>query len=267
MNFVKEYLKNEVRIYVSDVQEISQKIIDLNNSQPLPSLAISTAIAAFAPFSLINKHGYTIAKLKSDGPIKFVNVEVDKNGNLRASYGNDEIYTDYDNKDINQIPIRLAFGNEGELEIKNIDDGKEVSRGIVPMTQGDVVGDLAYYFFQSEQINTAIITDVNMDNNGKVNRSRSVIFQMLPDHSEEDIKWVEQFIKNNKLSSQTIEQYIVKINGKFLQEKKIEWYCTCNEEKLLSVVKLLSTKDKKDIIKKNGYIEVKCSYCKKSYKE
>lgn len=264
MAYTKIIIKNNIRIYLSDFTDIAQEAILNHNTKPLASLALSTAIAVFGPLSFMKKEGRTIAHYKFNGALKNILVESNVEGDVRALIGNPDIVTDYDNKDINQIPIRVGIGESGTLKIINEWKDNQFG-GEVEMANGDITTDLAFYFDQSEQTQTAIISDVNMKNQKTINRAFSVIFQLLPSRTEEDIVWIEKFIQDNKMSTMSIEKYEVKINGNALETKLARWKCTCSEEKMKNLLKLVSKKEREEIIKEYGTLEVKCNFCNKKY--
>ena len=88
---------------------------------------------------------------------------------------------------------------------------------------------------------------------------------MLPEHSEKDILWVENFIKTNLLSENTVEEYVNKIDGNVLETTKFNWKCNCTEEKMISAAKTLPRKDIDELIEENGFVEIKCNFCNKKY--
>ena len=257
-------IKNNVRIYFSDFTEIAQEGIKLHKTSPLASLALSTAIAVFGPLSTMKKEGRTSALYKFNGPLKTLLVESNVNGDVRALVGNPNVVTDFDKKEINQIPIRVGLGEIGTLRIVN--EWKEQQfGGEVSMANGDITTDLAFYFDQSEQTRTAVVSDVKLKNSKTVERAFSVIFQLLPTSTEEDIKWIEDFIKENHLSKFTYDKYIKKINGLILEVKESRWKCNCSKEKMKSLLEMIPKSEKEEIVKKHGKLEVICNYCNTKY--
>lgn len=265
MSNTKIFIKNNVRIYLSDYTKIAQKGIELHKTLPLASLALSTAIAVFGPLSTMKKNGRTIAMYKFNGPLKNILVESNVDGDIRALVGNPFVTTDYDKKDINEIPIGVGIGETGTLRIVNEFKDKQFG-GEVDMANGDITTDLAYYFDQSEQIQTAVVSDVRMKDPKTIQRAWSAIFQLLPTRTEEDIKWIEDFIKENKMSSfKTIEGYEKKIQGVWLDTKETRWKCKCSEGKMLSILNSIPENEKKEIIKEHGKLEITCNFCNSIY--
>lgn len=261
----KILIKGNVRIYVSDFTDIAQAAIEKHKTKPLASLAISTAIAVFGPLSTMKKEGRTIALYKFNGPLKNILVESNVEGDVRALIGNPFVETDFDNKDINQIPIRVGLGEVGTLRIVNEWDNQQFG-GEVDMANGDITTDLAYYFDQSEQTQTAVVSDVNMKDKNSINRAWSAIFQMLPTRTEEDIMWVENFVKNKKMSSfNSIEDYIKEINSLFLEEKELRWKCKCTPGRMEMLLETMTPEEREQVKEEHGKLEITCNYCNTIY--
>lgn len=264
MGYTKLLTKNNIRIFVSDTTDVAQEAINHHKPTPLAGLTLATATNVFGPFGVIKGRGKSSAYIKSSGIIKNILVEMDAEGNIRSLVGNSQLPTDYDNKDINQIPIKLAIGETGILRVINQFAGENFG-GEVELAKGDIVTDFAYYFHQSEQIFTAVLSDVKLKDASTVERAYSVIFQMLPGHTEEDIVWVENFIKNNKLSTMTLDEYTSLLNAHELTKFNLQWKCNCSKEKMRELVALLSPEEVQEILAKEGKIEVTCNFCNTSY--
>lgn len=257
-------LKNNVRIYVSDFTEIAQTAIEKHQAKPLAGLTMSTAIATFGVLAIMKKEGKTSVFLSSDGALKNLGVESNANGDIRAFIGNPLIPTDADNKNPNDIPISIGTGDNGTIKVVH-QFGDHSFGGEVSMVAGDIVTDMAYYLDQSEQINSAVVADIKLKDAKTLDRAYSAIFQMLPLHGEADIQWVEDFIKNNKLSQYSLMDYINKIDGNLLETKETRWKCNCSEEKMKNLLELISEEERNQIIKEHGKLEVKCNYCNTIY--
>lgn len=264
MSNTKIIIKNNIRVYVSDYTEIAQEAMERHRTKPLASLALSTAIAVFGPLSAMKKEGRTVAHFKFNGPLKNILVESNVEGDIRALIGDPSVVTDYDNKDVNEIPLRVGIGEVGTLRIINEWKDQQFG-GEVALANGDITTDLAFYFDQSEQTQTAVISDVHMENANTVDRAWSAIFQLLPERTEEDIRWIENFVKKNKMSEGTLEDYILKINGTLLDTKSTRWKCTCSKEKMKSLLDMISEDERKEIIQEHGKLEVTCNFCNRIY--
>lgn len=257
-------IKGSMRIYISDYTDIAQMAIEKHKTLPMASLVLSSAISAFAPIVHMKKQGTVSVLYKFNGPLKNVLIESSVDGPVRALVGDPYVVTEYDEKDINKIPIGLGIGETGKLKIVNTYNGKNFG-GIVDIVKGDIVTDLAWYFDQSEQIKTAIISDVQMFDKSKVKNAFSVIFQLLPAATNGDIEWIEDFIQNNKLSLLSLKEYEEKINGLYLETKTSRWECICSDKKMLKILNTVTKDEQALIIEEYGKLEIRCNFCNTIY--
>ena len=264
MSKITTILKGNIRIYVTEATEVAQAAMDAHKTKPLGSLILSTAIASFGTLVSLYKEQKTSSIIKSNGASKTILVETKPNGDIRGLIGNPGVITEADEKDFNNIPLTVGIGDSGTLKIVRDVNGA-LFGGEVALANFDIVTDLAFYFDQSDQIFTAVLSDIELESPTKLKKANSVIFQMLPNHTEEEIKFVEEFIKDNKLSSMKPSEYIKKLNGMIIEEKEIRWKCSCSLKKMKEVIKVISKEEQEKIIKEHGKLEIKCNYCNKKY--
>ena len=264
MSKITTILKGNIRIYVTQATEVAQAAIDAHNTKPLGSLIISTAIACFSTLASLYKEQKISSIIKSNGASKTILVETKPNGDVRGLIGNPWVITEADKKDFNNIPLTIGIGDSGTLKIVRNING-DFFGGEVALANFDIVTDLAFYFDQSDQIFTAVLSDVKLETPTKLKKANSVIFQMLPNHTKEEIEFVEDFIKKNKLSLIEPSKYINKLNGIIIDEKEIRWKCSCSLDKMKKIIKVISKEERENIIKKYGKLEIKCNYCNKKY--
>lgn len=265
MPITKNILKGNIRVYLSDYTEIAQIAMNKHNTKPLASLVLSTAIAVFGPLGLMKKNGKVTSDFKVEGPIEQIIVDSSVDGKIRAFVKNPSIITDFDNKDVNSIPIKVGMGEKGKLQITNAYQDQTFG-GVVDMFKGDITSDLAYYFDQSEQVSSAVVSDVKMKDAKTVQRAYSCIFQLLPGCTEEEIQQLEAFLHRNKMSAFTFEQYEALINGELQAEYKVMWKCNCSKQRMKNILSMLSETERKAILKEHGAMEIKCNFCNQSYR-
>lgn len=265
-SYTKIIIKNNVRIYISDYQKVAEDILNIHKYTPLASLILAHGIATFGPLGFL----YDIEKIsilmKTNGAIKTFLLEFKEN-NIRALLGDGGVTTEYDESGLyNDIPLILGIGDEGLVRVGRFINNHPYTSE-VPLANGDMITDLAYYLNKSDQVFSAILNDIylNTNNHLKVDKAKSIIFQLMPDHNEDDIVWIETLIKNNNFKQITIDEYIKIIDGKELKYNNVISKCTCTSKKMLNAIKLLSNKDKKEL-SKDKEIEIKCDFCLKTIK-
>ena len=205
-------------------------------------------------------------KIKTNGAMKMLLIEI-QNQSLRALIANGQIATEYDQKNFNQIPLILGIGDHGMLHIGRIVNNETFSSE-VNLIKADLVTDLAYYLNQSDQTFSAIINDValNETNPQKVFKAKNVLFQLLPDYTEDDVIWIENFIKDYPLKNYSLEEYEKLIAGNYLKTLTMNGSCWCSKVKLINAINLLNDKEKKSLFSQdNQPIESICDFCNQKY--
>ena len=258
----KIIIKNNVRIYLSDYQKVTQDILNIHKYTPLSSLILANGITTFGTLGFLYGIDKVAVLMKTNGAMKTFALEF-KDGNIRALLGDGTVTTEYDNNKLhNTIPLILGIGDEGVVRVSRFTKNNPYTSE-VQIANGDMITDLVYYLNKSDQIFSAILNDVwlNEDNPLEVDRAKSALFQLLPNHTEEDVLWIENIIQNTDFKKTNLTNFIKLIDGKELQEHKIFSKCDCTSKKMLNAINLLSQKEKKEIIKKDEDIEIKCDFC------
>ena len=266
MSQTKIIIKNNIRIFLSDFQELSQQIIDYHDYLPLPNLILTNAISAFAPLRFLYNSKKILVKIKTNGAMQMLLVEI-QNQSLRALIANGQIATEYDKKNFNKIPLILGIGDHGRLHVGRIVNNETFSSE-VDLVKADLVTDLAYYLNQSDQTFSAIVNDValNEENPQKVFKAKNVLFQLLPDYTEADVIWIENFIKDYPLKNYSLEEYEKLIAGNYLETQTINGSCWCSKVKLINAINLLNYEEKKSLFSQdNQTIESICDFCNQKY--
>ncbi len=263
-SYTKIIIKKNVRIYISDYQNIAQDILKIHKYTPLASLILANGIVSFGPLGFL----YDVEKLsvliKTNGSIKTFLLEF-KNNAIRALLGDGNVVTEYDEIELfNEIPLILGIGDKGVVRVSRYVNNFPYTSE-VPLANGDMVTDLTYYLNKSDQVFSAIVNDVllNKKNHLKVDKASSIIFQLMPNHDEGDIIWIENIIKNNNLKELGIDKYIKIIDGVELKQYDVLAKCSCTLAKMINAIKFLSDKEQKDLLKEEKNIEIKCDFCLK----
>ena len=145
--------------------------------------------------------------------------------------------------------------------------------GIIPLQEGDISTNLAYYFVQSEQINSAVVLDVDFDDSDIISCSGGILVQAMPGALQEEIDAVIDSITGmNKLCSElethlSLED-ILKNNLPFefdiVKTKQLDFFCRCSLASFKSRLLLLEVAEIEDMRAKEQN-ELICQYCNKHY--
>ena len=265
MAITKIFIKNNVRIYLSDLQDLVQPILDQHNYLPLANLILAHALSSFSPLACLYDAKKMLIKIKSNGPIEMLLVEIE-NQAVRALVANGQIASEYDQSGYNEIPLILGLGNQGTLHISRIINNEQFTSE-VNLVAADIITDLAYYLNQSDQTFSAIVNDVYLDQTSpnKIGRAVNVIFQLLPGYEEADVVWIEEFIKQNPLKNYDLATYEELLATACIGQKTLIAQCWCSRQRLIEALDLLTPEAQKDLFKMDQEIESKCDFCQQKY--
>ena len=224
----------------------------------------------------------------TNGPAAGFSVEADSTGYVRGYLLQDKIPIE---KPLESWDLSPFFG-EGTLSISRIGEGmKEAQTGTVEIVHKNIAQDLAWYFSQSEQTDTAFNTSVQFDNLGRVIGAGGLFLQKMPsfggkkssksEFSEISDDELTQRVENAFRAMPSIGKWFSDggdmedvIYGLFREFKpqvtlnrEVIFDCPCSKEGFVSHIKALPKAELADIIAKDpNPLEVVCHTCGSRYK-
>jgi molecular chaperone Hsp33 len=209
-----------------------------------------------------------IVELKGKGPVSSVYGEAMSIGENRGfvSYS-----PDISDKPIENIGEALGAGVINVTRI--LYDRPEPVQSILPLQKGDVATDLAYYYQMSEQIPSAVILDVDFNEDGIISHSGGLIVQALPGTTQEELEEVYshlvgidslvRYFDDDKNPRDILEE-ILPFEFEVVRSSQLDFLCRCSKDSFISRLKTLSVDEIKDMQEKNDN-ELVCRYCNEHY--
>ena len=250
-------------------------------------------LAGALTIPMMKDREHTVIKYEGNGSADGYSVEADSTGYVRGFLYNEHIPV---NKPLENWDLKEFLG-VGNLTFSRVHkDDKYPQSSTVDVDSGNIATDFATYFAQSEQIDTAFNTSIQMDKQGRVIGAGSMYIQIMPktggtaklgsqvdSHVEEDeddekmIQKVENAFKacpslgllysEKEVDSEDIILGLFReFEPTITMQRDITFDCPCNEEMYVNYIKNLP-KDQLDDIKKNGPdpLEVTCRNCGSVY--
>ncbi|MDQ7038068.1 MAG: Hsp33 family molecular chaperone HslO [Aquificota bacterium] len=267
------------RVYVvraTRTVETARRIHDLS---PAASVALGRAMVGALLLTSLVKHATdqkVLLKIEGNGPVGTIVAEADGKGRVRGFVENPrvELFTrEVDGR--RKADLSRVVGSEGTLTVV-----KELRMGtpytsVVPLVSGEIAKDLAYYFFQSEQVPSAVGIGVLVGEDGSVTHAGGFLVQTLGGISGRVLDLLEKRVKDlppvteMMLSGKRPEDIAVTIleglKPQLIGLKEVEYYCPCSEEVAKASLHLLPEKEI-DEITQNGPAEVVCRFCGRVYR-
>lgn len=217
-------------------------------------------------------------KIEADGPVGGITAEASPGGKVRGYVKNStaELPSKSNGKfDVSGIvgPGTFYVIREAGFEIGF---KPEPYIGSVPIVSGEIAEDFAYYLAKSEQIPSAVMLGVLLQNKEPfVTAAGGVMIQMLPGANEHLITMIEDTIAHaphlttaiNASSHpiELIELALGEIDFEILEESEVAFECTCSIEKGISMVAALGKAEVESMLAEQKGAVMNCGFCNEVY--
>jgi molecular chaperone Hsp33 len=171
----------------------------------------------------------------------------------------------------------LGPWGEGLLSVLRTKDeeGGKPYIGTVPLLTGHLAKDLSFYWVQSEQIPSAVGLAVNLDGD-RVVSAGGFLVQALPGATAAEVQIVEKHIHEiHSLAESLAEdaspvhllsQIFQSTAFIMLEEKTLEFRCTCSWERVQRALLLVGTAELEAMLNEDKHAVVHCDFCAKEYR-
>jgi len=205
-------------------------------------------------------------RLEGNGPVGAITAEANRVGEMRGYVQNPAAKIDYpdenasigDGLGIGVLTVSKTLYNEAEPKTSTIE-----------LVKGDINSDIAYYMAQSEQILSATLLDISLNDDGSVKEAGGLLLQRLPEADEKEVEKIQKTITKLPSLATLFEEglYIDEImkmaskpfEVKELDRQPVHFFCRCSPERFKSALSMLSYEDLKEM--ENDSQEVVCHYC------
>lgn len=141
------------------------------------------------------------------------------------------------------------------------------------LVSGNITDDLAFYMVQSEQIPSAILLDVGIDEDGKITEAGGLLVQRLPDAPEGKIDLLQDKLKsfpsidsllgNGDYIDDIMQKAMKPFSVKELDRQPVDFFCRCTRKRFVEALNLLSYEDLRKISDQGQ--ELVCHFCNTHY--
>lgn len=216
-------------------------------------------------------------QLQSNGPLKGLTVDAHDDGTVRG-YPLAKAACPQARMDRRQ---RMAdwLGRQGVVHVVRDVGLKERIVGQVSLLCGEVDEDLEAYLRESEQIPSALGTELIFNNEGRIVAAGGVLLQTMPDSAKEAhvvLREAQHLLRSGGLydllavSAQTpdaVSRFLLGLHGLGLivhAETVLTFRCRCDKDRVASLLRGLSAADLDEMIA-DGKAEIECNFCSTKY--
>lgn len=262
-----------VRIYSALTTETVESARKIHDSWPTATAALGRVLTGTVITGVMSDNPYRLTvKFSGDGPLGTVVAVSNRRGEVKGYVDNPHV--DLSLNRSGKLDVGAAIGS-GTLTVVKDYGLKNPYHGVVPLQNGEVALDFAYYFAKSEQTPSAVSLGVLVEPDGTVKAAGGLIIQLMPGASEEKIASIEE--KLNQLppittllnSGITPAGIIAEITDptevKILEEIELKYWCDCSRERFLGPLLSIDPSELKEVFREQGQVEVRCHFCNRHY--
>lgn len=211
-------------------------------------------------------------RILGDGPVGAIVVDADHNGNVRGYV--QEPHVHLAPNAAGKLDVAGAVG-QGQLYVIKDLGLKEPYQGGIPLVSGELAEDFTQYFATSEQTPSAVALGVLVGTDNQVQAAGGFIIQLLPGASEEvaealerqleGIQSVTDMISAELDAEDILRRVLSEMELKILETRPVRFSCSCNRERLESVLISLGSDELALMEEEQGGAELTCHFCRHVY--
>lgn len=283
MDKIVRGISKNARFFVTDTTEIVRKANEIHKCTPGAISVLGRFLTAGIIMGATLK-GEDILTLRTDtdGVVGKMLLTTDSKGNIKGYLQNPGATLPETHEGGYKVSDFLGKGTLNVIKDMGL---KEPYAGISEINYGDIAQDITYYYYTSEQVLSVVSLGISFDKEGNIDYAGGYMIQLLPFADEDFITKLESKISamrsftelrkggmdldrivkliyedmEDENHEKLIEEYSI------LEEREVQYFCSCSKEKFLDKVVTLGQKEIDEIIVEEGALNVECHFCGKHY--
>jgi molecular chaperone Hsp33 len=268
-----------IRVFGAITTDTVAEAIRRHQTSPTVSAALGrTMTGALMMASTLKEVDRLTVKIEGDGPVGGITAEANGDGKVRGYVKN--AVAELPSKSNGKFDVSGVVGKGMFYVIREagFDIGlrPEPYVGSVPIVSGEIAEDFAFYLAKSEQIPSAVMLGVLLNNTAPfVAASGGVMVQMLPGANEHLITMIEDTIAHaphltsvigqDTHPSELVKLALGEIDFQILDEKDVTFECTCSMDRAKSMVSALGREEVASMLEEQGGAVMNCGFCNEIY--
>jgi molecular chaperone Hsp33 len=269
-----------VRVIAAITTDIAAEAIRRHQTSPTASAALGRMLTGTLLMgATLKEFDRLTAKIDCRGPVEGIVAEATNAGTVRGYVKNPvaELPANENGKfDVSGI---VGEGTFYVIREAGFDIGfrPDPYVGSVPIVSGEIAEDFAYYLAKSEQIPSAVLLGVLLQNEEPwVSSSGGIMVQMMPGANEHIITMIEDTIRHAPHLTSVINEgggpedliklALGEIDHETLETKEVTFACTCSFEKAIGMVGALGPDEVRSMLNEDGGAVMTCGFCNEVYR-
>ncbi len=213
-------------------------------------------------------------KIEAEGEVGGIVAETNKQGTVRGYVRNPNVTLPTKENGKFDVSGIIKGGMFYVIRESGFDVGlyREPYVGSVPIVSGEIAEDFAFYLAKSEQIPSAVLLGVLLQNTEPyVTASGGVMIQMLPGANEHIATMIEDtishaphltsVIKNGAQPEDLLKLALGEINYRILEEKDVSFACNCSFDRAVSLISSLGREEVESMLTEDKGAAMNCGFC------
>lgn len=259
--------EGRIRVFLVNARKTSDEITSRHQTTPVVSAAIARLISVSLMMASMQKSGKLTIKVAGDGPIGMLVTDTNSDLEIRAFVENKNVNLPL--KANGKLDVGQAVGKNGLIQVIKDLGLKQRFDSQVALQSGELGEDFSFYFRESEQVPSVVALGALIDIDHTIKAAGGMILQLMPDATEEDFVFAEEFAKKHPHISSLLEE-TPKVEAlattlfadiAFVETYPIRFKCSCRKERLLSSLAALSMHDLQELEAQKDKVEITCEFC------
>jgi molecular chaperone Hsp33 len=266
-----------IRVIAATTTEAVREACRRQEAQGMTAMVIGRALTSGVLLATLAKAERERVRIQlgGGGPVGQVIIDAHGDGRVRACVERRLPQNRLlDPRPIGQRPsTTAAVGTRGHVVVTRDLGLATPYQGSVDMRSGEIDEDLEHYLDTSEQLPSALRTEVVLDQNGEVLRAAGILAQSFPGSDHELITAVRERLAGDALRTvigigareRDVEALVGFALGgenfRCMLEHAVTFHCPCGLDRALSVLATLGAVDLEALADEQEQTEVRCNFC------
>lgn len=217
-------------------------------------------------------------RVECDGPVGGMTAEADRSGHVRGFVKNPDAHAPDRSDGKFDVGAIVGKGTFFVIREAGFDIGlhRDPYVGSVPIVSGEIAEDFAYYLAKSEQLPSAVLLGVLLQNAEPfVTSAGGVLVQMMPGANEHLITMIEDtiahaphlttVIREGASPEDLLRMALGDIPFEVLEERPVEFRCNCSMERAVTMVASLGRAEVESMLNEDNGAVMSCGFCSEIY--